>query len=137
MSELEPGYSPEVGQQEEAEKTDLVFDIETLLTSLEFTETEEMAHIHALLVDAIRVGNEEQRVQLYYEYCDQMEKLIVSSPNVVEAQIAGDLAVAGIFKESGNITRYVEELQNALQYADGMGMTELVDKLQSEIEAYR
>lgn len=130
MSETESGYQPE------GESVEPTFELEVILVSLEFAETEEMQHTHALLVDAIRAGNEEQRVQIYGEYCDQMEAYVSSSSRIAEAQIAGDIAVAGIYKEGGDIARYVEELQNALEYADGMGMSELAESLWSEVEAY-
>lgn len=130
MSETEGGYQPE------GESVEPTFELDAILISLEFAETEEMQHTHALLVDAIRAGNEEQRVQIYGEYCDQLEAYISSTSRLAEAQIAGDIAVAGIFKEGGNITRYIEELGNAVEYAENMGMIELSESLWSEINAY-
>ncbi len=132
MSELEPGYNPENSEAEQKQE----FNLPKILELLGFHESEEMQHTHHLLAEAIRANNEEDRKQLHNEYSDQLEAL-VESVDSAEVRIGAQIARASIYKEGGDVSRYVEDLEDIPEALNSIGLTELAWEIEDEIDSYK
>lgn len=104
--------------------------IERLPQTLGFTETQELSQLRGQLVEAIAVDSEKIR-ELATQYHLLAEQVINQhqGENFVKAQIGLIVAMGLIQREGDRIDDYVEQLKDALTYADNMGFKDIVDIL--------
>ena len=106
----------------------------TQLTRPEITE------IAAIIIETQRISSEEkvQLQKLWIEYAKRVEAYInsIEAPKARSAaQIAAIINKAFIFQQTGNTTRYLEELDDAEVYAANGGFNAVSTSLDVEIKS--
>lgn len=110
--------------------------IEKLPEVLGFTETQELSQLRGQLVEAIAADSEEVR-ELATQYHLLAEEIVNQrqGEEFTKAQIGLIVAMGLIQREGGRIDDYVKELQDALTYANNMGLEDIAHILMTAIES--
>ena len=104
---------------------------EALAERLGFTETAELSQLRSALVEASEREDEEAIRLLTEQYQAQGEAVVEQQqgPAYAAAQIGLFITTATLRRDIGKVDLALEELKNAAEYAENMGMDEVAAEL--------
>lgn len=104
---------------------------EALAEKLGFTETAELSQLRSALVEANKLGDEEDIRLLIEQYQAQGEAVVNQQQGqaYVAAQIGLIIATATLRRDIGKVDLALQDLKNAAEYAENMGMDEVAAEL--------
>jgi len=123
--------NPEVGQEKSGEAEGSPID--SLPESLGFTETEELRQIRGELVEAMAGGADTVELTTNYQSLGEEEVGKHEGIDFSKAQIGLIVQMALIRRDGGRWDACLNDLQDALTYAENMGFTDLVPTLETAI----
>lgn len=131
MNENEPGgpseddekfVAPETGEETENTAEELDFS--------EFLESEEMTARFNALVEAIKTDSEEAGgLKVEWKHLVDEKASQLSGGEYDRAMIKIIIAQANIWRESGNMDDYYDDLEQAREYADNMDFEDVVKSI--------
>lgn len=92
---------------------------------LGFAETPELSQIRVEAIAAFNAGDKERYLALITQYSTQAEQLIEQTQGreYHRGQLDLMFSMAKIRRDTGRLQEYLDDLRDALQYADQMGLT--------------
>lgn len=123
---------PLLSQQETGETSGVV-KIDMLPERLGFIETDELSQIKAKLIEVMTSGEVEEVKTIAARY-HVLGELVVDErqgKDFPRAQIGLSVAMALIRRDAGRIEEYVEDLNDALEYASNMGYADVISSLET------
>lgn len=107
-----------------------ILNIQQVAERLGFTEIPELQTARAKWLEAIR-SDTPNVTELAIRYADMAEAMDTQSS--AEFQIGLMIAKAGVYRDAGKVEFYREDLEDALQYAYQMDLTDLVAQIGAEL----
>lgn len=94
--------------------------------ALGFRETPELTQMRTEAVAAFNAGNKERYLELITQYSTQIEQLIgqTHGKEYHRGQLDLMISMAKIRSDTGRFPEYIEDLEEAQQYAEQMGLAE-------------
>lgn len=128
---MEQGNFPEQLSQSPEQETPAQEGFEALAERLGFTETAELRHLRSALVEASERENEEAIRLLTEQYQAQGEAVVEQQQGqaYAAAQIGLIIATATLRRDIGKVDLALEDLKNAAEYAENMGMDDIAAEL--------
>lgn len=128
---MEQGNFPEQLPQSPEQETQPQEGFEALAERLGFTETAELSQLRSALVEASEREDEEAIRALTEQYQAQGEAVVEQQQGsaYAAAQIGLIIATAILRRDIGKIDHALEDLKNAAEYAENMGMDEVAAEL--------
>lgn len=109
-------------------------ELDTTAESLGFLETPDLVLIRQAIVEAQTIrGDTETARTLLAEYQAMGEVVVEASEHYSDAQIGLIIAISAIRRDIGNIDAAIDDLRDALIYAQNMKHDELTSKLRNAI----
>ncbi len=109
-------------------------DLDTITETLGFIETPDLILIRQAIVEAQTIRKDTEAAQaLLAEYQAMGEAVVESAEYYSNAQIGLIITTAAIRRDIGNIGAAINDLQDALIYAQNMGHDELAPELRNAI----
>lgn len=109
-------------------------ELNTIAETLGLLETSDLILIRQAIVEAQTIREDTETAQaLLAEYQAKGEAVVEGAEHYSDAQIGLIIATAAIRRDIGNIGAAINDLQDALAYAQNMGHDELASKLRNAI----
>lgn len=96
---------------------------EERMAGLLFPETPDIANLHSELVQELQKGGDgvQRLAEHYHKVVEQEIDAIDDEQEQNRSRLGLMLNIASMWKESGNLDQYLEELYDAAEYAQDMG----------------
>ncbi|AHB41961.1 hypothetical protein RAAC3_TM7C00001G0088 [Candidatus Saccharibacteria bacterium RAAC3_TM7_1] len=133
---MEQGNFPEQLPQSAEQETQSQEGFEALAGKLGFIETAELGQLRSALIEANERGDEEAIRLLTEQYQTQGEAIVDQQQGsaYAAAQIGLIIATATLRRDIGKVDLALEDLKNAAEYAENMGMDEVAAELLASSE---
>ena len=130
---MESGEKPDQFSSEQGvEKADENSEINLLPELLGFAETLEMTLLRAAAMDAYDLGDEEQAREFHDRYQIGGEQMLdrLYGDKHARAKIALIVALGNLRRDTGRVAAYVNDLEDAVMYAEGIGYHGIIPVLE-------
>lgn len=109
--------------------------IDQLPEALGFEPTEELVQLRPVLTEAMRSKSDNLKdIAIKYQELGEQVVNAKQGEDFTLAQIGQSIDKALIRRDAGNLQDYLDDLEDALVYADQMGFYDLADLLEAVIE---
>lgn len=133
---MEPGYTPESAHEPQEQETTQQDNFEALAESLGFRETPELKQLRSALITNHERGEEPEQLEAIvelYKMLGEAEVEQFQGQDYMKAQIGLIIATARLRQAIGSTELALEDLTDAAEYADNIGMSKVADELQDAI----
>lgn len=121
----------------DVEAMPMVGEVDTLPYRLGYEETPELKVTRAEIVAATLAGDDTKRIEALHHYLDGAEGIVDAMSDAdnerARAQIGLIIAQALIWREAGEPVKRLRALLEAQEYADNMGLDDIVSVLAAEL----